>query len=194
MAATLQQLNRDDLCTLWRDRMPLDFPKEEIKPLSLLLSLYDRGQTRIFALTDEQDILAYAILEIPDRGDVWLLDYLAVASRLRGQGLGGVILSQLPGALTDARAVLAEIERIDCAPDDTAHDIRTRRKRFYLSNGLLETGVYTQADGGVDYEILCLPCAEPVLGRSAAEAMEHIYSTFFTPDAYRIRSGEPVCP
>ena len=193
MAATLQQLSRDDLGTLWRDRMPQDFPKEEIKPLSLLLSLYDRGQNRTFALTDGGETLAYAILEVPDRGDVWLLDYLAVSSAARGRGLGSRVLSLLPAVLPDARAVMAEIERIDCAPDADALEVRTRRKRFYLRNGLRETGVFTRADGGIDYEILSLACRSHAVGGDAADAMENIYRTFFRPGEYTILSPEHAC-
>ncbi len=189
MQPTLKEMSREELITLWHEQMPQDFPREEIKPLPLLLRLYDRGQTRVFALTDKGQLLAYAILEIPDTGDVWLLDYLAVVRGLRGTGLGSRMLSRLPGQLPGARAVLAEIERINCAPDEDAWGVRTRRKRFYLGNGLSETGVFTRADGGIDYEILCLPCAARVGGADAARAMERIYATFFAPGTYEVTDG-----
>ena len=87
---------------------------------------------------------------------------------------------------------MAEIERIDCAPDADAFEIRTRRKRFYLRNGLRETGVFTQADGGIDYEILSLACRSHAVGGDAADAMENIYRTFFRPGEYKIFSPEPA--
>ena len=186
MQPTLQEIDREGLAALWHGQMPQDFPREEIKPLPLLLSLYDRGQTRAFALTDGGRTLAYAILEIPDTGDVWLLDYLAVARDMRGKGLGTRMLSLLPDSLPGVRAVLAEIERIDCAPDDAAWETRTKRKRFYLGNGLSETGVFTRADGGIDYEILCLACSAGVSGADAARAMERIYATLFAPGTYEV--------
>lgn len=189
MQPTLQEMDREGLCKLWNEQMPQDFPRGEIKPLPLLLSLYDRGKTRVFALTEQERLLAYAILEIPDEGDVWLLDYLAVTRENRGTGLGSRMLSLLPERLPGARAVLAEIERIDRAPDGDAWAVRTRRKHFYLSNGLTETGVYTRADGGIDYEILCLSCRAGVTGADAARAMERIYATFFSPDEYAVYDG-----
>ena len=193
MQSRLKPLGRDDLIRLWHEQMPLDFPREEIKPLPLLLSLYDRGQNRTFALTDGGDTLAYAILEVPDRGDIWLLDYLAVSSAARGRGLGSTVLSLLPASLPGARAVMAEIERIDCAPDADALETRTRRKRFYLQNGLRETGIFTRADGGIDYEILSLACRSHAVGGDAADAMVNIYSTFFRPGEYEILAPEPAC-
>ena len=128
MAATLQQLSRDDLCTLWRDRMPQDFPKEEIKPLSLLLSLYDRGQNRTFVLTDGGEALAYAILEMPDRGDVWLLDYLAVSSAARGRGLGSTVLSA--GAAAAVLRMRRGLRPGGRHGGDRAHRLRPRRRRL----------------------------------------------------------------
>lgn len=193
MQSRLKPLGRDDLIRLWHEQMPLDFPREEIKPLPLLLSLYDRGQNHTFALTDGDDTLAYAILEVPDRGDIWLLDYLAVSSAARGRGLGSTVLSLLPASLPGARTVMAEIERIDCAPDADARETRTRRKRFYLQNGLRETGIFTRADGGIDYEILSLACRSHAVGGDAADAMENIYRTFFRPGEYMIQSAASKC-
>lgn len=193
MQPQLETQGRDGLCAIWHNSMPLDFPQEEIKPLSLLLSLYDRGQCRVFSLTEGGSILAYAILEIPNQGDVWLLDYLAVTKASRGRGLGSTLLSSLRGVLPDIRALMVEIERIDSAPDSAARDIRERRKRFYLHNGLVETGIYTQADGGIDYEILSLPCQGSVVGGAAAEAMERIYQTIFSPGTYAVHPPVPTC-
>lgn len=186
MSYHLRPLDREGLVALFRERMPLDFPAAEIKPLSLLLSLYDRGLNRSLVLSDGTQSLAYAILEKPLHGDVWLLDYLAVDRDARGRGIGSEVLSHLPAAVPEATAILAEIERIDAAVDEESHMTRVRRKRFYLRNGLRETGICTQADGGLDYEILVLPCRASVTGGAACAAMRRLYETLFPDGDYAI--------
>lgn len=192
MSYQLHILDREGLVTLFYERMPLDFPAAEIKPLSLLLALYDRGLNRSLIFSDDTQSLAYAVLEKPLYGDVWLLDYLAVDRDARGRGIGSEVLARLPAAVPEATAILAEIERIDAAEDEESRMTRIRRKRFYLRNGLKETGVYTQADGGLDYEILVLPCRENVTGDAARTAMRRLYETLFPDGDYAIL--DPALP
>lgn len=186
MSYHLRTIDREGLISLFHGRMPLDFPEAEIKPLSLLLSLYDRGLNRSLVLSDGTQSLAYAILEKPLFGDVWLLDYLAVDGEARGRGIGSEVLSRLPAAVPEATAILAEIERIDAAEDEESRETRIRRKRFYLRNGLDETGVYTRADGGLDYEILSLPCRAHLTEDDVRAAMRRLYETLFPDGDYAI--------
>ena len=86
----------------------------------------------------------------------------------------------------DVDAVFLEIERIEKAEDEEQRLIRERRKSFYLKNGLKETNVFTVADGGLDYEILCLPVQKQIAGQSAGEKMNQIYETFFEEGSYEV--------
>lgn len=183
----IRRLGWSEIEKIYSLNMQEDFPAGELKSLKLLKSLYDKGSNAAYGLyDDEQKLKAYAIFEKPDKGNVWLLDYLAVNSSARGGGFGSRFLKEIGGLLEGVDSVMAEIERIEMAQDDVQREIRERRKRFYLKNGLIETGVYTNADADMDYEILCLPVKKQVSGKEAAEAMKNIYDTFFEPGTYEI--------
>ena len=55
-----------------------------------------------------------------------------------------------------------------------------------MKNGLIETNVFTVADGGLDYEILCLPVQKQIMGQAAGEKMKQIYKTFFEENSYEV--------
>ena len=189
--ATVRELTWQETEALYRTQMPSDFPREEIKPLSLLRALHDRGRNKTFAFSRAGDLLAYAMFELPETGSVWLLDYLAVVREARGLGIGGEFLRRFPVLVQGADAILAEIEQPAWAASPAEREKRERRKRFYLKNGLIETDVCTRADGGVDYEILCLPLRTAPRGQEAADAMERLYKSFFSPQTYEVF---PPCP
>lgn len=183
----IRKLDWSEIESIYSFNMHEDFPEAELKPLELLKSLYNKGNNTAYGLyDDEHELKVYAIFEKPNKGNVWLLDYLAVNSSARGGGFGSMFLKEIVGLLEGADSVMAEIERIDMAKDDVQREVRERRKRFYLKNGLIETGVYTKADEDMDYEILCLPIKKQISGKEAAEAMKDIYDTFFKPGTYEI--------
>ncbi len=202
----IKKLTWNEIMQIYHKNMQVDFPAEEIKPLELLTKLYNNGNCNAYGMYDYDSctdnnindnfneenasrLVAYGIFEKPDCGDVWLLDYLAVDNSARGNGYGSRFLKEIAGVLENTgeiSSVVAEIERIDRAADDSELDIRTRRKRFYMRNGLSETGVYTKADGGIDYEIICLPVKHKVYGSEASLAMKNIYETLFEPGMYEI--------
>lgn len=210
----IKKLTWNEIMQIYHNNMQADFPAEEIKPIELITKLYNNGNCHAYGLYDYDDsstngtddmgvlrtynndvckndarLVAYGIFEKPDCGDVWLLDYLAVDNSTRGNGYGSRFLKEIADVLKSTggiSSVVAEIERIDRAADDFELDIRTRRKRFYMRNGLSETGVYTKADGGIDYEIICLPVKRGVSGAEASSAMKNIYETLFEPGMYEI--------
>ena len=79
-----------------------------------------------------------------------------------------------------------EIERIDQAQNAEELQTRTRRKQFYLKNGFCETGIFTKADGGIDYEIICFSIRKELRDEEAACAMRNIYETFFAEGEYAV--------
>jgi GNAT superfamily N-acetyltransferase len=164
--------------------MPRDFPPAEIKPLALLRRQFNAGLCTAAALCDENGRAAYALFQKPREGNVWLLDYLAVDATRRGQGVGSDFLRHMQALPADA--LMIEIERVDRAQTPAQHTERARRRAFYLQNGAVPTGVFTRADGGVEFEILCLPLKHRVTGTTAADAMRRLYETLFTPDMYAI--------
>lgn len=174
---------------LYFTAMHRDFPPQEIKPISLLHRLYKNGNGIGYGYYDnstEEILRAYAIFEKPKKGNIWLLDYLAVNQNARGKGFGSAFLREMKETLNDAVAIMGEIERIEDAENEIQRQIRTKRKQFYLRNGWIETGVSTIADGKVHYEIICLPISQAVYGKKAVQAMKNIYETLFEPGMYQI--------
>lgn len=180
----LRPLSWEEIRALYRSRMQEDFPQAELKPLDLLQHFYEEGLLLGYSLDQgEQRGLAYALLEAPQEGDVWLLDYLAVDKAQRGHGWGSRCLSLLPKELPQIQALVLEIERLDKAVDEAQVQLRQRRKAFYLGNGIQETGVFAQAFG-VDYEILALPVQGPLSAKEAAQSMERLYPRFFSREQF----------
>lgn len=182
----IKKLVYEELEQLYENQLVKDFPKEECKPLELLKLLYDSGKNCTYAWYEKEQLLAYAILEKADNQNVWLLDYLAVPNSCRGKGYGGRMLQYIKDSFFDADAVFIEIERIEQAQDEKEYTERVLRKKFYLKNGVIETDVFTRADGNIDYEILCLPIQKMLKENDARGAMQAIYETFFDEGMYEI--------
>ena len=176
-AVTLEAMDWAAFEALYHTAMTDDFPAAERKPLALLRRLWREGICSAWALLDDGTRRAYAVLEQPPTGDACLLDYLAVDASVRGRGFGGEMLRRLTAAHPQG-VILLEIERVERAADAAQLAERTRRRRFYLQNGVYPTGVFTRADGGVEYEILA---SAPLSPAAAVTAMEGIYATLFAP-------------
>ncbi|MCM1257876.1 MAG: GNAT family N-acetyltransferase [Roseburia sp.] len=186
----IKQLSWEEIRRLYDANMQQDFPIQEIKSFDMIEDLHRRGLNKSYGLWkgNETELSAYAIFERAYQGNVWLLDYFAVDRKKRGTGLGSIFLDQMVAVLkeTAVDAVFLEIERIEKAEDEKQRLVRERRKNFYLKNGLIETKVFTVADGGMDYEILCLPVQKKIVGQAAGEKMRQIYETFFEKGSYEI--------
>ncbi len=186
----IRLLDWPSLERLRREQMPEDFPAAELKPLPLLRRLYGEGRNRSFVrLGPDASFSSYAVFELPARGAVWLLDYLAVRQTARGAGIGSRFLRELRPRLAGAEAVVLEIERADRARNEAERSVRERRRRFYLRNGLLETGVFTRADGGIEYELLTLPLTRAPRGAEAETAIRRLYETVFPGGGYEIHGA-----
>ncbi len=183
----IKQLDWEDIVKLYNTNMQCDFPKKEIKPLELLQNLYNKGISKVYGVYEKTILKAYAVFERPQNDTIVLLDYLAVHKMDRGTGLGGRFVKEFKNIFYDVDAIVAEIEDISKASDKEQEFIRTRRKQFYLKNEFYETGVFTQADGGVDYEILYMPVGQNLKKFQIQKAMERIYSTFFKKGDYIVR-------
>ena len=129
-------------------------PAGERKPTAWLRSLAyaaDAGGAapapsyRLLVAERDGDALGFAVLFIPpDPADAALLEYLAVADRARGGGVGGQLFDAAVG-LAD-RPVLVEVEAGDADAD--------RRRAFYRRHGCRELL-------GLRY-LLPLPAAPPM--------------------------------
>lgn len=126
------------------------FPRHERKPFKVIRRMHREGRTDVW-LAEKAG--RFAGLAATINSDVILLDYFAIAPKLRGQGVGSAFLQALLEKY-EGRGLFVEIEAAD--QDDPTGE-KHRRKQFYLRNGLSEMQV-TAILFGVRMELLGRGC------------------------------------
>ena len=170
---TIKELTLREIRYIYHRRMVDDFPGNELKSLSAIERAIRKGIYRCFGLMDADEILAYAFfVYLPENGEEnYLLDYYAVDREHRGAGIGGRFLKMLcENQLKNADCAILEVDDPACAAED--REIRERRLRFYLQNGMADTGERANAFGA-DFMILRMP-----VGKTDADFRE-IYQNIY---------------
>ncbi len=118
----VKPLSRPQWQQLYQTAMVRDFPASELKSVSMLEQLEDKGWYTFLGFYREEDpqsLCAYALF-IQTRPGAVLLDYFAVVPSLRGGGIGGEILELLKQwAAQKAPLLLAEVEDPKFSLDET---------------------------------------------------------------------------
>lgn len=118
------------------------FPRHERKPFSMILSMWRKGKTDVWYFENNGRFAGLATT-IND-SELILLDYLAVAKSMRGQGIGSRILHELKQRY-NGKGLLVEIESVyEPSPN---HEERIQRKQFYLKNGMQPSHVVASVFG-----------------------------------------------
>ena len=128
------------------------FPASEKKPFSMIRSMHKKGRSDVW-YCESGGKFAGLVITINGPEQI-LLDYLAVAKKRRGQGVGSEILQAMREKYT-GKSVFLEIEIVDEAAEN--YEERKRRKQFYLSNGMTPMNVFVELFG-VDMELLGFDC------------------------------------
>lgn len=154
---TIRELTLDEIRAIYRDRMPDDFPPNEIRPLWTLENLVAQGVYPCYGYIVAGEIASYAFCVHGRKQKSALLDYFAVDARLRGQGIGGKFLPGFAAKLKErgVQQMLLEVERIESAKDETEETVRRLRVHFYEKHGCVMTGVESKVFG-VDYSAIAL--------------------------------------
>ena len=185
-AFTVEELTLSQLRALYFGRMREDFPPDEIKPLSAIERAMKRGEYVCFGAMDGEEILAYAffIRLVEGKSGFALFDYFAVKKEARCTGVGSAFLQTLiKGPLKSMSAVLLEVDDPACAWDEEERNIRNRRLRFYLRNGLRDTSV-TAVVFGVQFRILSLPVGPCPSPDDARRMYAALYRAVMPPKIY----------
>lgn len=125
------------------------FPKEEKKPYWLIRKCERLGCGRNFIIKDESgNFLGIAFIIY--NNNLALLDYFAIDTKLRGQGVGTLALGIIKELFSDIPLVL-EIEDPELSSENKEE--RIRRARFYEKCGMI-TMNYRISLFGVDMRIL----------------------------------------
>ena len=180
----IRPLTSDEVRRLYGERLTADFPPDEVKSLGVIEGAIARGGYACYGAVRGGEILAYAFFVI--RAPHALFDYYAVRADLRDTGVGSrFIRALMDGPLQACDCVLLEVDDPDAAdsPAERAH--RERRLRFYLRNGLVETGV-TANVWHVDYRILALPVGRGLLPRAETQRIYSLlYQSMMPPDLFK---------
>ncbi len=122
------------------------FPASERKALDYMLTGEHSHAYEVLVISAPDHPVAGMVVTVT-HGDLTMLDYFAISPDLRGQGLGHAVLPLIRDHVKESGGghFFLEIETPPplCVPRDPCHNAeqRVRRKAFYLSAGMAETGV-----------------------------------------------------
>lgn len=128
------------------------FPDNERKPFSLIRSMQKKGKSDIWYFEKNNKFVGLTFTI--NSNEMILIDYLAVVSAKRSNGIGSEIIEHLRNYYT-GKGIFVEIESVyeKC---DNLND-RLRRKQFYLRNGMLPMKVMIVLFG-VKMELMGINC------------------------------------
>lgn len=173
-----RQLTREEIVAIYEQYLVYDFPKNERKPLSVILRSLKRNEYEAYGIFDGDDLCGYAYLVVQKRKNrcCYLLDYLAIDRQRRGQGIGSIFLLELRKRLYEADMLLCEVEDPALAVDEADRAERIRRIHFYEKNGFTDTGVAVQVFH-VGFRLLSPPCRKRT--RHTAKEVRSVYRSLY---------------
>lgn len=118
------------------------FPKSEWKPFPFLRWRAKQGIMDLLILKDDNQ--PRGLVFTAKHQDLVLIDYLAIDPAYRGSGIGSQAIP-LWKEMYPQKRIFLEIERL--LPSAPNYAERCARKRFYLKNGLRETGLFVDLFG-----------------------------------------------
>jgi len=128
------------------------FPKEERKPLWVIVKQYRRGIFDVWQIRKETAFSGLAITAKHE--NLVLIDYLAIVPSRQDQGIGSGALAALRRHYA-GRDIFLEIESV--YEDTPEKPLRERRRQFYLRNGMTPMNVMIELFG-VNMELMGFDC------------------------------------
>lgn len=167
----LKQLSSKDVEDVYNKHMIFDFPAEELKPLDIIQKLLKKNNYICYGLYDNERLLAYAFLVTSK--SYLLIDYYAVCSEYRNSGIGSEFLNIIKELFKDYNGIMVEVEKIECAPNESEKIVRKRRIDFYKRNGMRMTDI-TIILFNVNFSIMCF-CNTKLDDLHICEGLKNIY-------------------
>ena len=133
------------------------FPASERKELDYMLTGPHAAAYDVLVISTPNSPVAGMVITVT-HGGLCMLDYFAVSPDLRGQGIGRAVLPLIRRRCKGHFFLEIETPAPNCDPRDACPnpEQRVRRKAFYLSAGMVETGVRAFIYGN-DMELLAVP-------------------------------------
>lgn len=144
------------------------FPPEERKPFAVIRRMHRAGKTDVWVLRRDGRFAGFASTINGD--GLVLIDYLAVAEALRGQGAGSAVLAALEEAYP-ACGLFVEIESAFEPGKDQVQ--RLRRRAFYARAGFRSCRTLASVFG-VPMELMAHGCSVDF------EAYHRFYGTHYS--------------
>lgn len=183
---TVKKLENAEITSIYDTYMKQDFPADELKPLSHILKSVEEGYGFSLGLYEEERLAGYAVFILCKETKCALLDYFAILSDRRGEGLGHraflLFNTYFKENLPLVEGLYIESERIAAAENEKQRLIRERRIAFYESCDCEMTKLRAVLFG-VDYSVLYKPFQKAENGASK-EALDALYRKMFKPGHY----------
>ena len=141
----LQRLNENQITKLYQEHMVVDFPKDELKPLNMILKSVQEGFYDCFGLFENEKIVGYTFMVKQENS--YLIDYIAIFPEHRNNGVGANLLTLIDDYLGDADRIIGEVEDPAYTDDEEQKTLQTRRLGFYLRNNCYDTGLRVECFG-----------------------------------------------
>ena len=177
----LRILNKAETKVLYNSEMKRAFPPSELKPLSAIEDMRDKGRYEPLGLYEGEELLGYAFMWLEPGIPFALLDYFGTLEGQRGTGLGTKMLDMLAEHYRDYRGIFGEAEGA-FSPDPEENALQKRRLAFYERNGF-RYGGYDCALFGVHYLTLIRGDAD-VSPEELVNAHQRIYQSGIPKPAY----------
>ncbi len=170
---------------IFEEHMKKDFPPEELKPFSRMLSLREEGVYLFYGIYADDVLSGYAFI-VDDGSGGKLLDYLAVFDNMRGSGIGSRFLAMLPEETGPFSYMIIEVEDPGKSSSEEDRKLRMRRIGFYEKAGVYMTGIRTVVYDA-DYAVMLYTPGKRADDFSARQYVEHMYHVMFSDDVFDTR-------
>lgn len=182
---TIKKLEDTEITFLYDTYMRQDFPVDELKPLSHIIKSVEEGYGFSLGLYEEERLAGYAVFILCEETKCALLDYFAILSDRRGEGLGHRAFSLFDTYFKEnlplVEGIYIESERIAAAENEMQRLTRERRIAFYESCGCEMTDLRAVLFG-VDYSVLYKRLLSE--GEASRESLDALYRKMFKPEHY----------
>ena len=183
---TIKKIENTEITSIYDTHIEQDFPSDELKPLSHILKSVEEGYGFSLGIYEDERLVGYAVFILCEETKCALLDYFAILSDRRGEGLGHraflLFNTYFKANLPLVEGLYIESERIAAAENERQRLTRERRIAFYESCGCEMTKLRAVLFG-VDYSVLYKRMGNPVQGASL-NALDGLYRKMFKPGHY----------
>ncbi len=193
---TLSEADQANFIRIYED----SFPRSERDDTGTLLSSIAAGDRDCHIVSLNGDLVGFAVLITLSKVQMPFLEYFAVDSTWRNQGIGSRFLAQVTEELrsgqTPPDGIVFEVEPPNHAVCEEQR-VRQRRIGFYQRNGAVVVDCATtyrapnlEQEGTVPYWLMWLPL-RPKVGRLDGDLLRRTVAAILT-ESYELAGDDPL--